>query len=47
MEEKEKQITSNNETILALEKSLVKLPEKLLELSNTNNLKINEEINID
>ena len=43
LKEKEKQITSNNETILALEKSLVKLPEKLLELSNSNNLKINED----
>jgi DNA repair exonuclease SbcCD ATPase subunit len=43
LKEKEKQITTNNETILALEKSLVKLPEKLLELSNTNNLKINED----
>ena len=43
LKEKEKHITTNNETILTLEKSLVKLPEKLLELSNSNNLKINED----
>jgi DNA repair exonuclease SbcCD ATPase subunit len=43
LKDKEKQITTNNETILALEKSLVKLPEKLLELSNTMNMNSNQE----
>jgi len=43
LKEKEKHITTNNETILTLEKSLVKLPAKLLELSDTMNMNSNQE----
>ena len=43
LKEKEKDITINNETILTLEKSLVKLPAKLLELSDTMNMNSNQE----
>jgi DNA repair exonuclease SbcCD ATPase subunit len=43
LKEKEKHITTNNETILTLEKSLVKLPAKLLELSDTMNMTYNQD----